>query len=162
MIIFEIMKLSEIYPLELKDIFSNFIKEKEFLYPNFKKWFNKILIENYNSPNKREIFICINKEKLLINICGVMILKKYKKEKKICTLYIERNFRNKKIGSQMIKKSFEYLETNKPLITIPEEEYTLPKDEDNLNYLLGWSQGLLEFYKNALEKQLNVIFTVDL
>ena len=48
---------------------------------------------------------------------------KYKEEKKICTLYIERNFRNKKIGSQMIKKSFEYLETNKPLITIPEEEY---------------------------------------
>ena len=45
---------------------------------------------------------------------------------------------------------------------IPEEEYTLPKDEDNLNYLLGWSQGLLEFYKNALDKQLNVIFTVDL
>jgi len=45
---------------------------------------------------------------------------------------------------------------------IPEEEYTLPKDEDNLNYLLGWSEGLLEFYKNALEKQLNVIFTVDL
>ena len=45
---------------------------------------------------------------------------------------------------------------------IPEEEYTLPKDEDNLNYLLGWSEGLLEFYKNALDKQLNVIFTVDL
>jgi len=32
----------------------------------------------------------------------------------------------------------------------------------DLNYLLGWSEGLLEFYKNALEKQLNVIFTVDL
>jgi len=121
-IIFEIIKLSEIYPLELKDIFSNFIKEKELLYPNFKKWFNKVLIENYNFPNKREIFICINKEKLLINICGIMILKNYKEEKKICTLYIEKNFRNKKIGSQMIKKSFEYLGTNKPLITIPEEE----------------------------------------
>ena len=46
--------------------------------------------------------------------------------------------------------------------TIPEEEYTLPKDEDNLNYLLGWSEELLEFYKNALDKELNVIFTVDL
>ena len=123
MIIFEIIKLSEIYPLELKDIFSNFIKEKELLYPNFKKWFNKVLIENYNFPNKREIFICINKEKLLIDICGIMILKNYKKEKKICTLYIEKNFRNKKIGSQMIKKSFEYLGTNKPLITVPEEEH---------------------------------------
>jgi hypothetical protein len=120
---FEIIKLSEVYPLELKNIFYNFIKEKKLLYPKFEEWFNKILIENYNFPNKREIFICINKEKLLINICGIMILKNYKKEKKICTLYVLENFRNKKIGSQMIKKSFEYLRTNKPFITIPEEEY---------------------------------------
>lgn len=120
---FEIIKLSEIYPLELKNIFSNFIKEKKLLYPKFEEWFNKILIENINFPNKREIFFCINKEKLLINICGIMILKNYKKEKKICTLCVLENFRNKKIGSQMIKKSFEYLGTNKPFITIPEEEY---------------------------------------
>ena len=120
---FEIIKLSEVYPLELKNIFYNFIKEKKLLYPKFEEWFNKILIENYNFPNKREIFFCINKEKLLINICGIMILKNYKEEKKICTLYILENFRNKKIGSQMIKKSFEYLRTNKPFITIPEEEY---------------------------------------
>ena len=45
---------------------------------------------------------------------------------------------------------------------IPEEEYTLPKDEDNLTFLLDWSEGLLEFYKNALDKELNVIFTVDI
>lgn len=120
---FEIIKLSEVYPLELKNIFYNFIKEKKLLYPKFGEWFNKILIENLNFPNKREIFICINKEKLLINICGIMILKNYKEEKKICTLYVLENFRNKKIGSQMIKKSFEYLGTNKPFITIPEEEY---------------------------------------
>lgn len=79
---FEIIKLSEVYPLELKNIFYNFIKEKKLLYPKFEEWFNKILIENYNFPNKREIFICINKEKLLINICGIMILKNYKKEKR--------------------------------------------------------------------------------
>ena len=120
---FEIIKFSEIYPLELKNIFSNFIKEKKLLYPKFEEWFNKILIENLNFPNKREIFFCINKEKLLINICGIMILKNYKEEKKICTLYVLENFRNKKIGSQMMKKSFEYLGTNKPFITIPEEEY---------------------------------------
>ena len=34
---FEIIKLSEIYPLELKNIFSNFIKEKKLLYPKFEK-----------------------------------------------------------------------------------------------------------------------------
>lgn len=42
------------------------------------------------------------------------------------------------------------------------QNYSLPKDEDNLNYLLGWSEGLLEFYENALRENLNVIFTVDL
>ena len=50
---FEIIKLSEVYPLELKNIFYNFIKEKKLLYPKFEEWFNKILIENYNFPNKR-------------------------------------------------------------------------------------------------------------
>ena len=62
-----------------------------------------------------------------------------------------------------------YLETNNLQETIknnfdkiPEEEYTLPKDEDNLTFLLDWSEGLLEFYKNALDKELNVIFTVDI
>ena len=70
---------------------------------------------------------------------------------------------------EVIKDIVAYLEANNLQETIknnfdkiPEEDFTLPKDEDNLNYLLGWSEGLLEFYKNALDKQLNVIFTVDL
>ena len=145
---FEIIKFSEIYPLELKNIFYNFIKEKKLLYPKFEEWFNKILIENLNFPNKREIFICINKEKLLINICGIMILKKYKEEKKICTLYVLENFRNKKIGSQMIKKSFEYLGTNKPFITIPEEEY--------LNF-----KPLLDKFKFIETKRINGYYRKD-
>ena len=71
--------------------------------------------------------------------------------------------------SEVIKDIVAYLEANNLQETIknnfdkiPEEEYTLPKDEDNLTFLLDWSEGLLEFYKNALDKQLNVIFTVDL
>jgi hypothetical protein len=70
---------------------------------------------------------------------------------------------------EVIKDIVAYLEANNLQETIknnfdkiPEEEYTLPKDEDNLTFLLDWSEGLLEFYKNALDKQLNVIFTVDL
>ena len=70
---------------------------------------------------------------------------------------------------EVIKDIVAYLETNNLQETIknnfdkiPEEEYTLPKDEDNLTFLLDWSEGLLEFYKNALDKELNVIFTVDI
>lgn len=45
---------------------------------------------------------------------------------------------------------------------IKEEDYTLPKDENNLAFLLDWSKGVAKFYKMAKKNSLNVIFTVDL
>lgn len=45
---------------------------------------------------------------------------------------------------------------------IPQEEYSLPKDEDNLQFLLDWCEGIKEFYENAEKENLSVIFTVDL
>lgn len=70
---------------------------------------------------------------------------------------------------EVIKDIVAYLEANNLQETIknnfdkiPEEDFTLPKNENCCDFLLEWSKGLLEFYKNALEKQLNVIFTVDL
>ena len=70
---------------------------------------------------------------------------------------------------EVIKDIVAYLEANNLQETIknnfdkiPEEDFTLPKNEDCCDFLLEWSEGLLEFYKNALDNQLNVIFTVDL
>ena len=70
---------------------------------------------------------------------------------------------------EVIKDIVAYLEANNLQETIknnfdkiPEEDFTLPKNEDCCDFLLECSKGLLEFYKNALDKQLNVIFTVDL
>ena len=70
---------------------------------------------------------------------------------------------------EVIKDIVAYLEANnlQEIIKnnfdkIPEEDFTLPKNEDCCDFLLGWSEGLLEFYKNALDKELNVIFTVDI
>ena len=40
---FKIIKLSEVYPLELKNIFSNFIKEKNFYILNLKNGLIKFL-----------------------------------------------------------------------------------------------------------------------
>lgn len=42
------------------------------------------------------------------------------------------------------------------------EDLDLPKNDDLRDYLIGWSSDTVAFYKNALEKILNVIFTVDL
>ena len=53
----------------------------------------------------------------------------------------------------IIKKNF-----NK----IPENDYSLPKDEENLQFLLEWGEEILDFYKGAMEENFNVIFTVDI
>ena len=35
------------------------------------------------------------------------------------------------------------------------------KDDEGLEHTLGWCEGILEFYENALKEKLQVIFTVD-
>ncbi len=68
-----------------------------------------------------------------------------------------------------IKQIVEYLENNdlKTIINsnyekIDAEEYELPKDDDNREFLLEWSDGIKEFYEYSLENKFNVIFTVDI
>lgn len=68
-----------------------------------------------------------------------------------------------------VRKIADYLEKNDIQTTIaenfayiPSDNYTLPKDENNLLYLQEWSKGLGEFYKHAAKENRNVIFTVDL
>ena len=67
-----------------------------------------------------------------------------------------------------IQKIIDYLEENnlqeiikKNFEKIP-SDYSYTKNEEELNYLLSWSKGVLDFYKYALKNQLNTIFTVDL
>ena len=72
-------------------------------------------------------------------------------------------------NSNEIKKIITYLENyqiddiiKSNSSKIDENEYSLEKDEDNLEFLLEWSQEILEFYKNALKENLNVVFSVEL
>ena len=55
--------------------------------------------------------------------------------------------------NEIIRKNFHLIE---------EKEYSLPKNDDTLNYLLGWSGEIQSFYENALKEGCSVIFTVDL
>ena len=45
---------------------------------------------------------------------------------------------------------------------IDEQEFSLSKSDDVLNYLLDWSRDIQSFYENALKENCSVIFTVDL
>lgn len=54
-----------------------------------------------------------------LTVAGLTILKKDLEESKICTLMIAEEYRKKGYSKELLESSFEYLGTDKPLITIP-------------------------------------------
>lgn len=111
----------------LKDNSPSHIKEqiKCFLadlpYPSIDVWLNKVINEINHHPENREMFICLSNDGGFPSILGLIILKKTHCEKKICTLKVDECSQRKGIGSALILKAFDFLETDKPLITVPEE-----------------------------------------
>lgn len=112
----ELMK--ENYPPEvieklLMDVLVLSMKVKDD-YPDYRNWYQTIQIPGiYNGT--RNIIIAHIKDRIV----GFISLKKTSEEKKICTFYVEKNFRRNKIGMLLAAKAVEYLEEDKPLITIP-------------------------------------------
>lgn len=97
----------------LDDILLLSLKVKED-YPDYKTWYqNKQIPGIFN--NTRNIIIAHMNNKVV----GFVSLKKTKEEKKICTFYVEKNFQKNKIGTILVEKAINYLEEEKPLITIP-------------------------------------------
>lgn len=88
-------------------------------YPQNKEWyFTKQLPETINSNKRNILFVRnpANKDEII----AVTYLKKDKEENKICTLYVQDNWRNMKIGTTLLNESIKWLGTTKPLITMAE------------------------------------------
>lgn len=87
-------------------------------YQNYENWYWLKQIPKIKSEERNILFIRNpnNKDEIIAISC----LKKEEKERKICTLYVKDEYRNQGLGSLIIEESFKWLETNKPLITIPE------------------------------------------
>lgn len=92
----------------------DFLKRLNIEYPGFYKWYKKLFLESKELQIGREIFIC---EKAY-QIVGVVILKSTKHEKKICTLRVATPFQRQGIGKKLMELSFEWLQEDKPLITM--------------------------------------------
>ncbi|MDD3048408.1 MAG: hypothetical protein PHQ89_00235 [Bacilli bacterium] len=86
-------------------------------YPKHYQWFFNTHLPLVGKGEREVLFI-----KNYGNICGIAFLKKVKQEKKICTFYIAEHGRNVGIGSALMKASFAFLETEKPMITMPSEK----------------------------------------
>lgn len=97
----------------LNDILIISLKVKDD-YPDYKIWYQEKQVPGIYD-NTRNIIIAHFNGKIL----GFVSLKKTKEEKKICTFYVEKSFRKNKIGTILVEKAIEYLEEERPLITIP-------------------------------------------
>lgn len=82
-------------------------------YPKHFEWYwTKEVPRVFNGTG--EIIVCTVGSKL----AGVAFLKKDDTERKICTIYVQGTFRGKHIASKLLEKSFEYLGTTTPLISV--------------------------------------------
>lgn len=108
-------------------------------YPEYKNWFLNKHIPNIGI-NRNTLFAILNNE-----IVGVVNIKYNDNEKKICTLYVKKGYRYNKVGTTLLKMSFELLGTSKPLITISDDKlYDLKKFIINNNWEI--SQRLDNYY----------------
>lgn len=83
-------------------------------YPEYENWFRYKHIPGVIN-GERDTILAIYSNKI-IGVCNI----KKKDEKKICTLYIDYQFRRKRLGIDLVKKAISLLETDRPLITMPE------------------------------------------
>lgn len=118
-------------------------------YPKHKSWFYaKQLPETLNLDAKRDIIFAIKKPNY---ICGTAFLKN-DTEKKICTLFVVPNERGQGIGSLLVEKAMNILNTSKPMITFDNGKYEMFK---GLIEKYGWVQTqMLDNYYLEDKKEL--------
>lgn len=91
-----------------------FVRRLRWEYPDFVKWFGNLFQLPPRLRPEREIVFCrINHE-----VVGIAILKKTAEEQKICTLRVDKRYQRMSIGKNLMELSFEWLENEKPLITV--------------------------------------------
>ena len=83
-------------------------------YPEYLKWYYSKNIPRVLNGSGEIIFYLDG-----LTVAGLAILKKDLEEAKICTLMISEEYRKKGYSKELLESSFEFLGTDKPLITIP-------------------------------------------
>jgi hypothetical protein len=84
-------------------------------YPKYYEWYFTKQLPSIISNNRNILFA--RDPNHPDEIIAMSCLKKDKEENKICTLYVSNKYRGLGIGTSIIEKSMNWLETTKPLIT---------------------------------------------
>lgn len=128
----QVVRQSDIRPEILQDFFAGYIyenankapykytEELEQLYPDFENWFLTRVKPGLRAAiPERELILLMDPDKGAV--AGFAILKKTNEESKICTFRISEGWRNDGAGRKLMRACFEYLGTDKPLITVSEK-----------------------------------------
>ena len=88
-------------------------------------------------------------------LAGCALLKDEPDEKKLCCLFVDPNYRGQKIASKLVEDSFEVLKTNKPVMTVSQQNLNmLQKLIDRYGFELTsvkesvYKPGVKEYYYN--------------
>ena len=89
------------------------------------------------------------------SLVGCALLKNEPDEKKLCCLFVDPNYRGQKIASKLVEDSFELLKTNKPVMTVSQQNLgMLQKLIDRYGFELTsvkesvYKPGVKEYYYN--------------
>ena len=85
-------------------------------YPEYYKWYYQTNIPRILDGEGEAIFYLDG-----FQIVGLSMLKRTADESKICTFLIDEEYRKKGYSKLILEDSYEFLGTEKPLITIPEK-----------------------------------------
>ncbi len=121
-------------------------------YPGYKEWFFDKQVKGCFTPKRNIIFIRNETDEII----GFSCLKKDDEECKICTLYVNPNYRMSGVGSLLLEESIKFLETTKPLITFTEDKLPMfAKIIEKYNWELTeivdgiYNKGIKEFCFNG-------------
>ncbi len=86
------------------------------LYPGFDDWLRNKVGDGLLDGSRR---VVIYRDKT--RVAGIAIAKRTVDERKLCTLWVDRTARRRKIASALASVVFQWLGTDRPLFTVPEE-----------------------------------------
>ena len=92
------------------------LEEPNIFYPGFDRWYYGIFVPGVMSGS-RGFIISLSHG----TIAGIVLWKRDRSENKICRIEVIAGHRHHGLGKQLFEKSFDILETTKPVITIAEE-----------------------------------------
>lgn len=101
-------------------------------YPEYLKWFYTVNLPRIFKGEGDIIFYLDGLEVVSLSTL------KNSDEKKICTLLVNEDYRKKGYSKQILEDSFEYLQTETPLITIPTKRL---EEFDKIINAYHWSES---------------------